>query len=102
MGHRRSQKATETLSKVERALAGISPGEYRISYQAAKVLGLSEATLQRRIKGGKSRPEAREAQQLLSKPEKALEAPVESKNRYLHISPVITHFECIKEYVFTH
>lgn len=74
MGHRRSQTATETNSKVEKALAGLSSGEYGTPYQAAKALGLSESTLHRRIRGGKSRAEAREGQQILSKAEeKALE-----------------------------
>jgi hypothetical protein len=68
------RKATERNDKIKRALTSISSGEYRTPYQAAKVLGLSEATLQWRIKGGKSRTEAHEAQQLLSRAEeKALE-----------------------------
>jgi hypothetical protein len=50
MGHWKNQKATESDDKIKRALVSISSGEYRTPYQAAKVLGLSEATLQQRIK----------------------------------------------------
>jgi hypothetical protein len=70
----KTRRPLRQMDKIKRALASISSGEYRTPYQAAKVLGLSEATLQWRIKGGKSHAEAREAQQLLSRAEeKALE-----------------------------
>ena len=74
MPRARSQKALETEEKTQKALRGLSSGIFKTPYQAAKVIGLSRATLKRRMNGGKSRAEGREAQQLLSKPEeKALE-----------------------------
>ena len=69
----RSKKATESEAKMQEALNGLSSGLYKTPYKAHKALGISKSTLLRRINGGKSRAEARQAQQLLSKAqEKAL------------------------------
>ena len=48
------------------ALAGLRSGLYSTPYKAAKKTGASKSTLLRRLKGGRTRPEAREGQQLLS------------------------------------
>ena len=70
----RSKKALETEANVKKAFDGLSSGLYTTPYQARKALGLSKGTMSRRINGGKSRAEAREKQQTLSKAEeKALE-----------------------------
>ena len=70
----RSEKAADTESKVQAALDGLSAGTYKTPYQAAKTLGLSTSTLSQRMNRGKSRVEARESQQKLSKAEeKALD-----------------------------
>jgi hypothetical protein len=74
MTQRKSEKASRTEEMIQEALAGLASGVYATPYHAAKVLGLSRATLIRRINGGKTRAEAREPQQKLSKAEeKALE-----------------------------
>src|ERR1700741_884295 len=78
MPRKRSQKVVELEAKIQAALEGISSGKYTTRYQAAKALGLSEASLARRIKGGKSRYEAREKQQAMTKgEEKSLERWIE-------------------------
>src|SRR5438270_13018280 len=69
----KSEKAAESEEKVLKALAGIQSGLYRNCYHAAQKTGASEATVTRRFNGGKTRAEAREVQQILSKAqEKAL------------------------------
>jgi len=58
---------------VLKALTGLESGLYKTAYQAANVTDASESTLSRRLNGGKSRSEAHESQQILSKAqEKAL------------------------------
>jgi len=54
-------KAEEAEEKIQTALAGIKDGTYTSAYQAAKELGVSRATLDRRLKGGKSRTKAKES-----------------------------------------
>jgi len=56
-------KAEEAEEKIQTALAGIKDGTYTSVYQAAKELGVSRATLDRRLKGGKSRTKAKESAQ---------------------------------------
>src|SRR2546423_1095385 len=69
----RSEKAAESEEKVLKALAGLQSGLYRTCYKAAKETGASETTVTRRFKGGMTRAEAREEQQMLSRAqEKAL------------------------------
>ena len=61
----RNQKAIRSEARVKEAL-NQAKGKKRITgYRAAKNTGASMATVYRRLKGGKSRAEAREAQQLL-------------------------------------
>jgi hypothetical protein len=61
---------TEAANKVtEIAIAGIKDGTYASVNHAVKELGVSKATLHRRLKGGKSRSEAQEKHQLLTKHE---------------------------------
>ena len=73
MPRAKSQKATESEEKVLKALAGIRSGLYRNAYHAWQKTGASKATVERRLKGGKTHAEAREEQQILSKAqEKAL------------------------------
>jgi Tc5 transposase DNA-binding domain len=64
-----SKKAAQTEQGIQKALVERAAGVHKTPYQAASSLGLSRATLGRRIKGGKSRREARESQQTLSKGE---------------------------------
>ena len=74
MTQRKSEQASRTKQSIQEALAGLALGVYATLYVAAKVLGLSCATLFRRINGGKTCAEACEPQQKLSKAEeKALE-----------------------------
>ena len=69
----RSKKAAESEEKVVEALAGLKSGKYKTPYQAANSIGASRSTIQRRFNGGKTRSEAHESQQILSKAqEKAL------------------------------
>lgn len=64
-----NDKAAEREQAVQTALAGIRDGTYTTVYQAAKVLAVSKSSLTRRLKGGLSRREAKEKQQLLTKEE---------------------------------
>jgi len=55
------------------AVEGVQNGTYRSIDHAVKALGVSRTTLRRRLKGGKTRKEAREPTQLLTvQEEKAL------------------------------
>ena len=73
MGRRKSQKAIDTEAKVKDALHQVQGGKIKTGYAAAKSFGVSKSTMYRRLSGGKTRAEAREEQQLLSKhEEKAL------------------------------
>ena len=61
-----------TIEKEERlalALAGLQAGQWSTVYQAANNMKVSRHTLGRRWGGGKSRAEAREEQQHLTKAE---------------------------------
>jgi hypothetical protein len=62
----RSLKAAESEENVLKALAGLRSGQYDNLSKAARETGASKATLLRRLKGGKTRAEAREEQQMLS------------------------------------
>ena len=73
MPRSRSKKASESEENVLKALAGLESGLYKTVYQATKATGASNTTMLRRLNGGKTRQEARESQQILSKAqEKAL------------------------------
>ena len=68
-----NQKAAESEEKVLKALIGLESGLYKTVYRASKDTGAPESTISRRLNGGKTRADARESQQLLSKAqEKAL------------------------------
>lgn len=71
MVHHRSDKAAESESNIQLALAGLNDGTYTSIGQACRALGVSKTTLHRRIKGGKSRAQGKENQQLLTIPEEA-------------------------------
>jgi len=62
----RSAKEAETERNIQLALAGLKDGTYSSIGDAHKELGVSTSTLDRRVKGGKSRAEAKENQQLLT------------------------------------
>ena len=53
-------KAEEAEKVIQKAIAGIKDGTYWSIDHAAKELGVSKATLHRRLKGGKSRSEVKE------------------------------------------
>jgi len=73
MGHTRKKATSERDALNMAAIEGIKNGIYTNAKHAATVLGVSESTLRKRLKGRKSRREAREAQQLLTcQEEKAL------------------------------
>ena len=62
--------ATLTMDqKVKQALRGLASKRWETLYAAAKALGMSRETLKRRMNGIKSRAEAREIQQKLTKAE---------------------------------
>jgi len=69
MTRRKSEKAAETDAKVEAAVKGLSDGLYKTRYAAAKAIGLSQATLSRRLDGGNSRAEGKANQQNLTRAE---------------------------------
>ena len=71
MVRRRSEKAAERQRNVPLALAGLNDGTYTSIGQACRALGVSKMTLHRRVKGGKSRAQGKENQQLLTIPEEA-------------------------------
>jgi len=65
----RNAKAEAVDKAMEIALAGIRDGTYKSVNDAVKELGISKATLHRRLNGGKSRSKAQEKHQLLTKQE---------------------------------
>jgi predicted site-specific integrase-resolvase len=68
-----NEKAEEAEKAMQRAIAGVKDRTYRSIDQAVKELGVSKATLHRRLKGGKSKSETQEKNQLLTaQEEKAL------------------------------
>jgi hypothetical protein len=68
-----NEKAEEAEKKMKIAIAGMKDRTYRSVDQAAKELSISKTTLIRRLKGGKSRSEGQETNQLLTtQEEKAL------------------------------
>ena len=69
MGHKRSREATEREAKTALALEGVWNGTYADAKHAADSLGVSASTLSKRLKGRKSKSEARETQQHLSRQE---------------------------------
>jgi transposase len=67
MVRRKSLKAQELDLQVTEAVLGVQSGKYKSANEAAKVLGLSQRTVLRRVNGGLTHIEARHKQQLLSK-----------------------------------
>ena len=61
----------ESERKVQLALAGLNDGTYTLIGQASRALEVSKTTLHRCVKGGKSRAQGKENQQLLTIPEEA-------------------------------
>jgi hypothetical protein len=69
----RNEKAEEAEKKMQLAITGIKERTYRSVDHAVKELGVSKTTLIRRLRGGKSRSEGQETNQLLTaQEEKAL------------------------------
>jgi len=69
----RNEKAEEAEKKMKIAITGMKDRMYRSVDQAAKELSISKTILIRRLKGGKSRSEGQETNQLLTtQEEKAL------------------------------
>src|SRR5205809_400436 len=69
MTHQHNPEDPKIGKKVKQALTSLALKQWKTLYAAAKALGLSETTLRHHIWGGKSRTEAREAQQKLTKAE---------------------------------
>jgi hypothetical protein len=65
----RTQETTDQKTKMQIAIEGIEDGTYMSIRHAAKALVVSRATLARRLKGGKTKQEAREPTQLLTQQE---------------------------------
>ena len=61
-----SSKEATNREKLAKAIAGLEDGTYKTSYEAAKDTGASRRTLDRRLKGGLTRQQARELDQALS------------------------------------
>src|ERR1700710_277816 len=66
MVRRKSRNASHIDDQVTQAVLGVQSGLYKSLYEAAKLLGLSRATICRRVGGGLSRSQARQEQQKLS------------------------------------
>jgi hypothetical protein len=69
MARRKNGKVAERERQVQIALAGLQNGTYMSIDQAVVALGVPKTTLYRRVKGGKSRSEAQEWRQALTKQE---------------------------------
>ena len=67
MVRQRSIKAIERNVILNEAIIGVKSGKYKSPYAAAKALGVNLTTVLHRMKGGLTRQEARQQQQLLSK-----------------------------------
>jgi DDE superfamily endonuclease/Tc5 transposase DNA-binding domain len=65
MARKRSAKTATNEALIQQALKGIKDKTYKSAYQAAKKLGIRPRTLYDRVKKGKSRSQARVAQQHL-------------------------------------
>src|SRR5579862_5874291 len=66
MARRRSKKAAERETRIQKALAALSRKEFPNVNQAALHFGLNHGTLNRRYNGGKSIAESRKSQQLFT------------------------------------
>ena len=64
-----NEKAEEAEKKMQTAIAGMKDGTYKSVDHAVKELGVSKTTLHHRLKGGKSRSEGQETNQLLTRQE---------------------------------
>ena len=69
MPRQRKPESVEEEERLTIAMAGYRSGEWKSAYQAAKEMKVSKDTLGQRLLGKKSRTEAREAQQKLTKAE---------------------------------
>jgi hypothetical protein len=69
MVRRKKGEVVEREKQMQIALAGLRDGTYRNIDHAVAALGVSRTTLHRRVKGGKSRKEAQEWRQVLTKQE---------------------------------
>ena len=67
MTRRKKGKVIEREKQVQIALAGLRDGTYMSVDQVVMALGVSKTTLHRRLKGGKSRSEAQEWRQALTR-----------------------------------
>ena len=67
MVRQRSIKAIERDIILNEAIIGVKDGKYKSPYAAAKALGVNLNIVLHRMKGGLTRQEARQQQQLLSK-----------------------------------
>src|SRR5277367_2784290 len=73
MVRRCNEKAEEVERNIQIAVAGVKDKTYQSAGQAAKALSVSKTMVTRRLKGGKSRSEGQETNQLLTtQKEKAL------------------------------
>ena len=66
---KRSVKAAEQAKQVQMALDRLADGTYLTVCQAVEALNVSEATLRRHLKGGRTRQQGREDIQLLTRQE---------------------------------
>jgi hypothetical protein len=65
----KSQKRNQNDALITEALNGIAQKQWNTPYVAAKVLGVSYATIKRRVRGGQTVAESKENVQLLTFPE---------------------------------
>jgi len=69
MAHKRKPEASAREALMAMAIEGVKNGVYTGPKHAATELGVSESTLKKRLNGRKSRAQAREAQQQLTRQE---------------------------------
>jgi hypothetical protein len=58
----KKEKTSQSEVAIKEALAGLASGVYATPYHTANALGLSRATLLRKINGGKTSAEAHKSQ----------------------------------------
>jgi hypothetical protein len=94
MVKKRSESAAMKEALVQQALAGIANGRWKSAHVAAKELGIPRRTLYNRVNNGKSRPQAREAQQhLFESEEQALVKWIQS----LTVSGTPAQYSIVRE-----
>ena len=94
MAKKRSAKAAINEALVQQALKGIADKTYKSAYEAAKKLGVPPRTVYDRVKNGKSRSQARVAQQHLLESE---EQELAHWIRHLTISETPTQYSIVRE-----